>query len=167
MLSTGFIAHIATHGFFLPAKSKLNCGFAMQQDAMFRSGLVLAGSDKIWTNKKIISGKDDGILTSYEIAQMDLSSTDLVVISACETALGDLQNNEGVIGLQRAFKLAGVKQIIISLWSVPDIETAELMSLFYSNWIKGESPREALRSAQLVLKTKYQPYDWAAFVLVE
>ncbi len=161
------VLHIATHGFFWPVKNKYNYGFTMQDDPMFRSGLVLAGSNEIWTNKKIISGKDDGILTSYEIAQMDLSNTDLVIISACETALGDLQNNEGVIGLQRAFKLAGVKQIVISLWSVPDMETAELMSLFYSNWLKGEPPREALRSAQLVLKNKYSPYDWAAFVLVE
>ncbi len=94
-------------------------------------------------------------------------STDLVVLSACETALGDLQGNEGVIGLQRAFKLAGVKQMIISLWQVPDKATRELMTLFYKNWLGGMSTREALRNAQLKMKQKYSPYFWAAFVLVE
>ena len=109
----------------------------------------------------------DGILTAYEIARMDLSNTDLVVLSACETALGDLQGNEGVFGLQRAFKLAGVKQMIISLWKVPDVQTAELMTLFYRNWLGGQSTREALRNAQLKMKAKYPPEMWAAFVLVE
>jgi CHAT domain-containing protein len=161
------VLHIATHGFFWPANDKLNNIFTAQRDPMFRSGLVLARGNAIWANQKIIAGKDDGILTSYEIAQMDLSNTDLVVLSACETALGDLESNEGVIGLQRAFKLAGVKQIIMSLWRVSDKQTAELMSLFYSNWLQGQSIREALRSAQLYMKAKYPPYDWAGFVLVE
>ena len=160
------VLHIATHGFFWSANDKSTNSFAMQQDPMFRSGLVLAGGNEIWTDKKI-AGKDDGILTSYEIAQLDLSNTDLVVLSACETALGDLYNNEGVIGLQRAFKLAGVKQIIISLWRVPDRQTAELMTMFYRNWLNGESARDALRSAQLNMKEKYPPFYWAAFVLVE
>lgn len=103
----------------------------------------------------------------YEIAQMDLSNTDLVVLSACETALGDLQGNEGVIGLQRAFKMAGVKQMIVSLWRIPDKETTELMTLFYHNWLHGQPAREALRTAQMKMKKKYPPYYWAAFVLVE
>ena len=122
----------------------------------------------MWKGGVAIAGKEDGILTAYEIAQMDLSNTDLVVLSACETGLGDLQGNEGVIGLQRAFKLAGVKQLIVSLWRVPDKETAELMKLFYANWLSGKSTREALRAAQLTIKEKNpSPYYWAAFVLVE
>ncbi|MEJ7680988.1 MAG: CHAT domain-containing protein [Segetibacter sp.] len=139
----------------------------MQQNPMFRSGLVLAGANYAWKGGAVIPGKEDGILTAYEIAQMDLSNTDLVVLSACETALGDLQGNEGVIGLQRAFKMAGVKQLIVSLWRVPDKETTELMTLFYHNWLTGQSTREALRSAQLKMKEKYSPYFWAAFVVVE
>ncbi|MEJ7736138.1 MAG: CHAT domain-containing protein [Chitinophagaceae bacterium] len=170
------LLHLATHGFFLPvAKSNpsnvdLNKGgnaFTVQQNPMFRSGLVLAGGNQTWKGGETIKGTEDGILTAYEIAQLDLSNTDLVVLSACETALGDLQGNEGVIGLQRAFKLAGVKQMIISLWKVPDEATVELMTVFYSNWLDGQTTREALRRAQLKMKEKYPPYFWAAFILVE
>lgn len=134
---------------------------------MFRSGLVLAGANYVWKGRPVIPGKEDGILTAYEIAHIDLGSTDLLVLSACETALGDLQRNEGVIGLQRASKMAGVKQLIVSLWRVPDKLTAELMTLFYHNWLSGQSTRDALRSAQLNMRKKYPPYFWAAFVLVE
>jgi len=169
------VLHLATHGFFLPVtESKSNANnngnnvFIKQQNAMFRSGLVLAGANFAWMNGLALSGKEDGILTAYEIAQMDLSNTGLVVLSACETALGDIQGNEGVIGLQRAFKMAGVNQLMVSLWKVPDKETAELMKLFYSDWLGGQSTREALRSAQLKMKEKYpSPYYWAAFVLME
>jgi len=129
--------------------------------------LVLAGGNHAWSGEPTIINKEDGILTSYEIAQLDLSGTDLLVLSACETALGDLQGTEGVLGLQRAFKMAGVKQMIMSLWRVPDKETAELMTLFYQNWLGGHSTREALRQAQLKMKEQYPPYYWAAFVLVE
>ena len=91
----------------------------------------------------------------------------MVVLSACETALGDLQGNEGVLGLQRALKLAGVKQMILSLWRVPDKETVELMTMFYRYWLGGLSTRDALRKAQLQMKEKYTPFYWAAFVLIE
>jgi len=134
---------------------------------MFRSGLVLAGANSTWKGEIIPGRKEDGILTAYEIAQMDLSRTDLVVLSACNTALGDLKGNEGVIGLQRAFKMAGVKQMILSLWNVPDQQTVELMTMFYKNLINHESTKEALRNAQLKMKEKYPPYYWAAFVVVE
>jgi CHAT domain-containing protein/Tfp pilus assembly protein PilF len=171
------ILHLATHGFFLPvteSKSKIdfkiNAGhtFKVQQNPMFRSGLVLAGGNNAWKGEPAISGKEDGILTAYEIAQMDLSNTELVVLSACETALGDVQGNEGVIGLQRAFKMAGVKQLMVSLWSVYDKPTMELMTLFYRNRLSGHSTGEALRNAQLKIKEKYSdPYYWAGFVLIE
>jgi CHAT domain-containing protein/tetratricopeptide (TPR) repeat protein len=171
------VLHLATHGFFLPVKEKegkrndLSAGgntFTMQQNPLFRSGLVLVGGNSAWKGDSVLARKEDGILTAYEIAQMDLSNTDLVVLSACETALGDLAGNEGVIGLQRAFKLAGVKQMILSLWKVSDKATMELMTLFYRNWLGGKPTREALRSAQLQLKEKYKdPFFWAAFTLVE
>jgi CHAT domain-containing protein len=168
------VLHLATHGFFLPPapskRSELEEGggaFTVQQNPMFRSGLVLAGGNHTWQGESVAAGREDGILTAYEIAQMDLSNTELAVLSACETALGDVQGNEGVIGLQRALKMAGVKQMIMSLWDVPDKTTMELMDLFYHNWLSGQSTREALRSAQLKMKEKYAPYYWAAFVVVE
>ncbi|MEI6946940.1 tetratricopeptide repeat protein [Paraflavisolibacter sp. H34] len=170
------VLHLATHGFFLPvAEAKAEeedaqdagPGLTVQQNPMFRSGLILAGGNRAWQGSPTRPGWEDGILTAYEIAQMDLSNTDVVVLSACETALGDVQGNEGVIGLQRAFKLAGVKQLVMSLWRVPDQETMELMTQFYRNWLGGKSARDAFRTAQQVLKEKYPPYYWAAFVLVE
>jgi CHAT domain-containing protein/tetratricopeptide (TPR) repeat protein len=171
------VLHLATHGFFLPVKessaknSELSGGnsFTVQQNPLFRSGLVLAGGNPAWKGNAIITGMEDGILTAYEIAQMDLSNTELVVLSACETALGDLQGNEGVIGLQRAFKMAGVKQLIVSLWSIPDSRaTVQLMTAFYRNWFSGQSTREAFRNAQLKIKKAYpSPFFWASFVLVE
>ena len=134
---------------------------------MFRSGLVLAGGNPTWRGEEPAAAREDGILTAYEIAQLDLSSTQMVVLSACETALGDVQGDEGIIGLQRAFKMAGVKQMIMSLWRVPDIQTMELMTMFYNNWMSGQSPQEALRTTQLKMKEKYHPFYWAAFVIVE
>ena len=105
------IIHLATHGFFLPVKkdksknTSTDNSFTIQENPMFRSGLVLAGGNPAWKGEQTMAGKEDGILTAYEIAQMDLSNTNLVVLSACNTALGDIEGNEGVIGLQRAFKM--------------------------------------------------------------
>ena len=112
-------------------------------------------------------GKEDGIVTAYEISNLDLSSTELVVLSACETALGDIRGTEGVFGLQRSFKLAGVQQMILSLWQVPDKETVELMSIFYANKLKGLATYDAFNAAQETMRKKYSPYFWAAFILVE
>lgn len=166
------VLHLATHGFFLPVVQKkagevasVNA-FTVQQNPMFRSGLVLAGGNAAWKGREPQTG-EDGILTAYEIAQLDLSNTDLIVLSACETALGELQGSEGVIGLQRALKLAGVKQMMVSLWRVPDKETVELMTMFYNYWLSGQTTRDALRKAQLKMKEKYPPFYWAAFVLIE
>jgi len=110
---------------------------------------------------------------------MNLSNTELVVLSACETGLGDIEGNEGVYGLQRAFKIAGVKYLVMSLWQVPDKQTQELMTIFYSKWLPsaaeamaGKSEKmslpEAFHSAQQEMREKYEnPYFWAGFVLVE
>jgi CHAT domain-containing protein len=112
---------------------------------------------------------DDGILTAYEISQMDLRNTELVVLSACETGLGDVQGNEGVYGLQRAFKMAGAKYLVMSLWQVPDYQTQQLMSSFYGFWMDGKMAiPEAFRSAQKAMRAKFKdPFYWAGFVLVE
>lgn len=169
------IIHIATHGFFLqlPDKNKRQTGFANQNaysladDPLLRSGLILAGGNNAWNGKLPSNGTEDGILTAYEISQIDLSKTELVVLSACETALGDVKGSEGVFGLQRAFKLAGVDKMIVSLWQVPDKETAELMTSFYGYWLNGKSIYQAFRQAQADMRLKYPPFYWAAFVLIE
>ncbi|MDZ4794700.1 MAG: CHAT domain-containing tetratricopeptide repeat protein [Bacteroidota bacterium] len=169
------ILHIATHGFFLPTPDKkrketeFDQGntYTLADDPLLRSGLILSGGNYAWSGKMPIDGVEDGIVTAYEISQMNLSNTELVVLSACETALGDVKGSEGVFGLQRAFKMAGVKKLIVSLWQVPDKETAELMTAFYTYWMKGKSINESFTQAQADMRKKYSPFYWAAFVLVE
>lgn len=167
------VLHIATHGFFLPEpdveKKQIssNKTFSLAEDPLLRSGLILAGGNYAWSGKTPIEGVEDGIATAYEISQLNLSNTELVVLSACETALGDVKGSEGVFGLQRAFKMAGVKKMIVSLWQVPDKETAELMTAFYTYWMKGKTIEESFAQAQADMRKKYSPFYWAAFVLVE
>ena len=168
------VIHIGTHGFFFPdiEKKKEDLGFGEQvfryaEDPLFRSGLIMAGANRVWTGQEPIEGVDDGILTAYEVSNTDLSNTRLVVLSACETGLGDINGSEGVYGLQRAFKMAGVDYLIMSLWKVPDEQTMELMTVFYKYWLKGKAIKEAFSLAQNKMKKKYEPYYWAAFVLIE
>ena len=150
------ILHIATHGFFLqdlPGES---------EDPMLRSGLVFAG-----VNASSPSASDDGVLTALEASNLDLRGTKLVVLSACETGLGEVRNGEGVFGLRRAFVVAGAETLLMSLWQVADDATKDLMTSYYSRLSKGESRADALRQAQLAMlkdeKTK-QPFFWAAFI---
>ncbi len=165
------VLHFATHGFFFPdpetSNKKENNKFAAASNPLLRSGLALADANNGWNDSLISSEKEDGIVTAYEIANLDLSTTKLVVLSACETGLGDIKSGEGVYGLQRAFKLAGVPYLIMSLWQVPDLETKEFMQTFYTNCLNGMPLRKAFRETQLAMNKKYQPYQWAAFVLVE
>ena len=173
------ILHIATHGYFypepelIPVEEQLeneSIAFKRSSHPLVRSGLLLAGANHTWTGSQLKdSDKEDGVLTAYEISQMDLNNTELVVLSACETGLGDILGNEGVYGLQRALKIAGAKNLIISLWKVPDKETSMLMRSFYSNWLGNKSSiRQALTFAQKELRDLgYDPYYWAGFILLE
>lgn len=120
-----------------------------------------------WTQKNTSLQKDDGIVTAKEISELDLSQCQLVVLSACETGLGTVNGSEGVFGLQRAFKMAGVKNIIMSLWKVPDTQTAELFNLFYEECFAGKTIHDAFQIAQTKMKVKYAPYYWAGFILLE
>ena len=174
------LLHIATHGFAFPDEAKkesklmdLNqtSTYKISEDPMVRCGLMLGGSNISWTGnpqKMIEQTGDDGILTAAEVANMDLSNTKLVVLSACETGLGKIEGSEGTFGLKRGFKLAGVEQIIVSLWSVPDKETMELMTLFYSDLAKTLNPVISFEKAQKEMRINYptEPEKWAGFVLV-
>ena len=163
------IAHIATHGYFLKdtdiakEKSKI-AGIskdAFVENPLLRSGLLLTNA------KQAIQNGGDGVLTAYEAQNLNLDETELVVLSACETGLGDVQNGEGVYGLQRAFQTAGAASVLMSLWTVSDNATQELMTSFYENWlINKQGKRQAFKNAQKSLREKYpHPYYWAAFVL--
>ncbi len=173
------ILHIATHGYFFPdvknsGKKSEFVGekenvFKISDHPMLRSGLIMAGGNTAWQGKQTLEGREDGILTAYEISQMNLSNTELVVLSACETGLGEIQGNEGVYGLQRAFKIAGAKYLIMSLWQVPDKQTSLLMTTFYKKWLENKmSIPDAFHAAQKELRDiGLDPYQWAGFVLVE
>jgi CHAT domain-containing protein len=169
------VIHIATHGFFIAA-SKKNAQHVhgtdisnIDNNVMLRSGLLLAGAEKNLLER--INGKtertsEDGVLTAYEIMNLNLDSTRLVVLSACETGVGDIRNGEGVYGLQRAFLLAGVDAVIMSLWKVDDDATQYLMSNFYKDWTTGKERSHAFYNTQLELRKQFpHPYYWGAFVV--
>jgi hypothetical protein len=153
--------------FFTEISHEFRTPLTLIIDPMMRSGLVFSGANKSWGKSNENQAEDDGILTANEISNLDLSACQLVVLSACETGLGEVKGSEGVFGLQRAFKMAGVKNIIMSLWKVPDTQTAELFNIFYSECFAGKTIHEAFKIAQSIMKEKYSPYYWAGFVLLE
>lgn len=169
------VLHIATHGFFLKdVKDTLGTVYGIQADIarqhpLLRSGLILAGAAAVASNPNNFTDQDDGILTAYEAAGLDLTGTGLVVLSACETGLGELLNGQGVYGLQRAFLQAGAASVIMSLWKVNDESTKELMIGFYREWLLHPegNKQEALRKAQRQLREQYaHPFFWGPFVMV-
>lgn len=169
-ISEPSVLHIATHGFFIGAQSQSegnNQEIRHFDNPLLRAGLLLAGSE-LTLNKKERNSKENGILTAQEALNLDLESTNLVVLSACETGLGEIKNGEGVFGLQRALQEAGAKSVLMSLWKVDDAATQEMMSLFYENMlIKKQEKRTAFQNAQETMKKKYkEPYYWGAFVMV-
>lgn len=130
-----------------------------------RSGLVFAGVNDYWNG--ITDDVDsNGVLTALEVVNIDLRKNKLVVLSACETGLGDIKDGEGVYGLQRAFKMAGTENIIMSLWQVPDKETSEFMQKFYELLFIEQNISPAFAETQNLMRKKYDHYYWAAFVLV-
>ncbi len=175
------ILHISTHGFYFSDDEKSNeyrnmidkdIKFAHSDNPLLRSGFLLAGGNTAFQGGEISEGVEDGVLTAAEISRLNFFKTKLVVLSACQTGLGDVKGSEGVYGLQRSFKMAGVDYLLFSLWSVPDETTKELMSKFYENWFSGMEIRDAFKKAQNHLKTKYAgvpgaAFAWAAFVLMK
>ncbi len=178
------ILHIATHGFFEQDASdakrkdkKEKEEDKVEENPLLKSGLMLAGASLTLlkrknevTNVEVNLGKtkEDGILTAYEAMNLNLDKTDLVVLSACETGLGEVKNGEGVYGLQRAFNVAGAKALVISLWTVNDAATQKLMTAFYTEMLKpNTTKRTAFRNAQAELRKLFpEPYFWGAFVMV-
>ena len=182
------ILHISTHGFYYSEKKARKAdrprflsiederGANIEDKALTRSGLLMAGANLSLKGENVPLDVDDGILTAQEISRLDLRGTDLVVLSACETGRGDIMQGEGVFGLQRGFKKAGVQTILMSLWKVSDSATEMLMTDFYRNLCEGKSKRESLRLAQKFVK-EYKssdgtylfndPHYWAGFVVLD
>lgn len=149
------VIHLASHGFFAQSGNAYSV-----VDMMIRSGIALAG-----TSDTILRG-EDGLLTALELSSLNLDSTQLVVLSACETGLGTINYGEGVYGLQRSLQVAGVDNIIMSLWKVDDEATQKLMTSFYENWIETKDMQKAFVEAQKTLRDEYpHPFYWGAFVL--
>lgn len=170
------VLHLATHGFFYSnEQARQDSSYiTLMADlpAMYRSGLAFQGAQNKWMNpgklsRETISMKD-GILLSQEISTLDFSGTDLVVLSACQTALG-ATDYDGIFGLQRGFKLAGVNSILMSLWSVDDAATEELMTKFYEYILSGYGKRESLKLAQKHLSNNgfSDPDYWAGWILLD
>jgi CHAT domain-containing protein len=177
------ILHIATHGFFLedvprPTSDSRGLGVVIAEGSneglarastpvevenpLLRSGLALAG----FNPRR--SGDEDGVLTPLEASTLNLLGTQLVVLSACDTGLGDIANGEGVYGLRRAFAMAGAETQLISLWQVDDFGTQSLMGQYYEQLLSGKGRAEALREVQLAMinsgSSYAHPYYWAAFI---
>lgn len=168
------LVHIATHGYFLADADADAMGVDAdhaKNNPLLRSGLILAGApDPAKEERKPdLESNDNGVLTAYEAMNLNLGGTDLIVLSACETGLGEIRAGEGVYGLQRAFQVAGAKALLMSLWKVDDTATQLLMTNFYTNWTKGGSKLKAFKQAQaqLMANPKYKdPYFWGAFVML-
>jgi CHAT domain-containing protein/Tfp pilus assembly protein PilF len=172
------ILHIATHGFFLPDQPEQRAlsfndmtspalrGGAPRalyaENPLLRSGLVFAGANRGQNSK------EDGVLTALEASQLDLTGTKLVVLSACDTAVGDVQNGEGVYGLRRALAIAGAETQVMSLWQVGDAATREQMQAYYGRLLQGDGRSEAMRQVHLALRNAPQrshPHYWASFIV--
>ena len=172
--TTADVIHVASHGFYVPQQRRNAIPYYAKSDytkklidELFYSGLVMSGGQTAWTESTFEAEKDDGILTSYEISKLDLHNVDLVVLSACETGLGD-NLFDGIFGLQRAFKKAGVQSILMSLWCINDKATSEYMEHFYGFLSSGLSKHEAYRRTVAEMKKKYDdPYYWASFIMLD
>lgn len=175
------VLHMATHGFFLQADEELRRRLLRSErslevvppppgdNPLLRAGLAFAGVNSNAPFLGELDTRNDGILTALEVLGLELSGTELAVLSACDTGVGEIHEGEGVYGLRRAFQEAGVRQVITSLWEVSDAGTQALMTAFYERLFAGMPPREAFREAQLELMESPRwgyPFIWGAFTLV-
>lgn len=168
------ILHIATHGFYLKdieTDDKTFLGFesaALRENSFLRSGVILAGAGPSTTDSTYTNSENDGIVTAFETSFLNLTNTELVVLSACQTGLGDEMGSQGVAGLRCSLTIAGAKNIITSLWPVDDEATKFLMTEFYKSYALTENVDTSFKKAQNSVKAKYpHPYYWAAFILLK
>ncbi len=167
------IFHIATHGFYQPTaqvtlEDELDGSeAALNHNPLMRTGLLLKGAGDLMDKTDYNYNMENGILTAYEAMSLNLDKTDLVVLSACETGLGDLEAGEGVYGLQRAFLVAGAKVLIMSMFKVDDDATQKLMLKFYQKWLNSSNLRQSFIDAKIELRTEYpEPIYWGAFMMI-
>lgn len=166
------IFHIATHGFFQPDADLSSEDIAMNenlaaQNPLLKTGLLMSGAGDILNETTSNFNLDDGILTAYEAMNLNLDKTDLVVLSACETGLGEIQAGEGVFGLQRAFLVAGARTIIMSLFKVSDEATQKLMVKFYNKWLETGDKRTSFIEAKKEIRDEYKdPIFWGPFIMI-
>ena len=173
--SSPTILHLATHGFYniadtneenLKYKKQIS-RFNVDDNPLLRCGLILSGANKNW-NQAIDISEDDGILTGLEVSDLRLEKTKMVILSACETGLGEINGDEGVFGLKRAFHMSGAQKMIISLWKLEDEPTAYLMKEFYKSFLKQQDASSALKTAQQNTRLIYKnEVSWAGLILVE
>jgi tetratricopeptide (TPR) repeat protein len=175
------ILHIATHGYAFPemdfsdttiSEHSLRYVYRYSPYPMVRSGLIMTSGNWKWTGsdtlKTINPANEDGILTAMEVADLPLDECKLVVLSACESALGHIDEEEGTLGIVRGFKLAGVEQIMATLWSINDKKASEFMLAYYEHLAHNNNTIKAYQETQLLMRNKYptNPQYWAGFVLV-
>ena len=175
------LLHVATHGFSLSEDAVRSNNVTMSylevggeestqaDNSLCYSGLLLAGANNAIKGRKMSSGVENGVLTAREIAKLDFRGLDLAVLSACQTGLGELKE-DGVFGLQRGFKKAGARTLLMSLWSVSDGATQLMMTQFYSALVSGQTRRQAFRTAQEAVRNTPEysaPVFWASFVMLD
>ncbi|HYG17900.1 MAG TPA: CHAT domain-containing tetratricopeptide repeat protein [Ohtaekwangia sp.] len=172
-LTNSKIVHIATHGFYRPftqltVEQQMEGNEALlAQNPLMRNGLLLKGAGDLMDKTDFNYNMESGILTAYEAMSLNLDKTDLVVLSACETGLGDLEAGEGVYGLQRAFLVAGAKVLIMSMFKVDDDATQKLMLKFYQKWLNSGNLRQSFTDAKKELRIEYpEPIYWGAFMMI-
>ena len=163
------ILHLATHGFYYtPTEAEKVDYLRGYSDAMSLSGLIMSGGNAAWRGEELPTGTLGGVLTANNIAHLDLSNTDMVVLSACQTGQGNA-TAEGLYGLQRAFKKAGVGTMVMTLWSVSDKVATEFMIKFYESLVENDWDKlKAFEQTKSYIRTLYpDPYHWAAFVMLD
>ncbi|MTI22990.1 CHAT domain-containing protein [Fulvivirga sp. RKSG066] len=167
------VFHVATHGFFTPEdEHDISDQVAMSEseaarNPLLRTGLLMTGAGDLLDKSAFNYNIENGILTAYEAMNLNLDQTELVVLSACETGLGELAVGEGVYGLQRAFLVAGAQTLIMSMFKVDDEATQKLMSKFYKKWIETGNKRQSFIDAKKEIRAEYQePIYWGAFIMI-
>ena len=167
------ILHLSTHGFYVGDDDEVMTNKFLARypqsrfQSMQRAGLALYGANATWDGTNALPEDADGILTANEVARLDLTHTQLAVLSACQTAVG-YASQEGVFGTHRGFKQAGVRSILATLWNVNDRSTAILMETFYKEWLEGKPMQQALHDAVNALRKVYShPFYWAPYVMID